>query len=254
MLMDCYVINLDRSVGRWERLVQSFSGLELNLIRISAVDGKMIDFPHPEYSEKRYRLYHSKKTHPNEVGCYFSHMKVLRAFLTSSQEHALICEDDISAKPELVDVLREALRYRHSWDILRLNGLNTPVQVPVAPLIPGYQLTIPLTWYGGAGAYMVNRKAAERLLKHIVPMRIPYDHALDQNWLMRLTIAMIKPYPIVLNETSGDSMIAQHKSYKLPFFQRYVTVLPYRGAMTLGYWIKQLSTTAKYLIRKPKPK
>jgi len=251
--MDCYVINLDRSTDRWERFTHSFSGLDLNMIRISAVDGKTIEFPHVEYSEKLYRLYHGKKTHPNEVGCFFSHMKALRTFLASNSEHALICEDDISAKPELVEVLHEALRYRRSWDILRLNGLHAPFQVPVVSLVKGCQLTIPITWFGGAGSYMVNRKAAERLLKHLVPMRVPYDHALDQNWLMGLTAAMIKPYPIVLNETAWNSSIGASKDYKLPFFQRYMTVLPYRSVMTLGRWGKQLSTAAKYLIVKPKP-
>jgi glycosyl transferase family 25 len=251
--MDCYVINLDRSTDRWERLVQSFSELELNLIRVSAVDGKTIEYPHPDYSEKYYRLYHGKKTNLCEVGCFFSHLKVLRTFLASSREHVLICEDDVSAKPELVDVLYEALRYRRSWDILWLNGLHVPFQVPVVSLIQGYHLTIPLTWFGGAGSYMVNRKAAERLLKHIVPMRIPYDHALDQNWLMGLTAAMIKPYPVILNETAWDSCIGAGQKYKLPFFRRYFTVLPYRGIMTLGRWGKQLSTMAKYLTKKPKP-
>lgn len=254
MNVDCYVINLDRSVDRWERLTQSFSPLKLNMIRVSAVDGQTIDFPHPDYSEKRYRLCHGKKTHTNEVGCFFSHLKALRIFLESGQEHALICEDDISATPELVEVLHEVLRYRHSWDILRINGLHVPAQVPVTSLTKGYQLTVPLAWFGGTGAYMVNRKAAERLLKHIVPMRVPYDHALGHNWLMGLTAMMVKPYPIRLNETAGTSLIQQDKKYKLPFFQRYATVLPYRGVMTLGYWIKQIGTTAKCLIKKPKPK
>ena len=92
-------------------------------------------------------------------------------------------------------------------------------------------------------------------MKFIVPMRVPYDHALDQNWLLGLTAAMIKPYPIQLNETAGNSQGEQNKHYKLPFFQRYFLhfVLPYRGIMTLGRWGKQLSTTAKYLMIKPKP-
>ncbi len=260
--MDCYFLNLDRSSERLERFLESFTPLGLNLIRVSAVSGDSIEFPHPEYSEQGYRLCHGKRTIPNEVGCYFSHLKALRAFLDTDQEHALICEDDVSAQPDLIDVLHDALRYRKYWDILRLNGLRVPVQVSIATLSDErHRLTVPLTWYGGTGAYMLNRKAAERLIEHLVPMRIPYDHALDHYFMMGLTTLMVKPYPIQLNETASISEIVQAPKHqnqykyqnKLPFFQRYLTVLPYRAVMTSGTWAKQLGTAIKLLLKKPHP-
>jgi glycosyl transferase family 25 len=114
-------------------------------------------------------------------------------------------------------------------------------------------------WAGGTGAYLVNRKAAERIIAFSLPMYLPYDHAFEQNWRMDLTIMMVVPFPIVLNRHSSHSTIGaatretQTAREKLPFFQRYLfsPMLPYRGLMTCQRWRKQIGTALWYRLFPP---
>jgi glycosyl transferase family 25 len=256
-----YVINLDRSPERLQTFMQSFEPLGFNIVRVAAVDGKELTLPHPDYDERKYRLYHGKRTSRGAVGCYFSHIKALRQFLESDEETALICEDDVAAKPELPQILREVLTYNKHWDLVRLNCLHVPTHVPVRKLDLGYRLTVPVYWAGGTGAYLVNRKAAERIIEFSLPMYLPYDHAFEQNWRMNITIMMIVPFPIALNENCHRSTIGETDRLsdqatvrnKLPFFQRYLCspVLPYRGLMTCQRWRKQIGTALWYRLFPP---
>ena len=255
-----YVLNLDRSPERWKTFMQSFESTGLDIIRVSGVDGKELTLPHPDYDERRYRLYHGQRTNRGVVGCYFSHIKALRQFLESNEETALICEDDVSPKPELPQVLQEVLLFKKHWDFLRMSSRAATTYVPIQKLDLGYRLTIPIYWVMGAEAYLVNRKAAERIIKFSLPMYLPYDHAYEQNWRMDLTAMMIVPFPIVLNEHCRYSTIdtADHLTRgvrtKLPFFYRYLfsPVLPYRGLMTCQRWRKQIGTALWYRLFPPK--
>ena len=242
--------------------MQSFEPLELDILRVAAVDGKELTLPHPDYNENNYRRFHGQRTSMGAVGCYFSHIKALKQFLESDEETALICEDDTSAKPEMLQVLNEALLYRKHWDMLRLNCLLIPTHVSLRKLVLGYRLTVPVYWAGGAGAYLVNRNAAEKIIDCSLPMYLPYDHAFEQNWRMNFTIMMVVPFPVALSEHKGQSTIGSTDRlatpamvrYKLPFLQRYfcTPTLPYRGLMTCQRWRKQIGTALWYLLFPPK--
>jgi len=263
-----YVINLDRAPDRLEKFMQSFESTGLDIVRVAAVDGKELTLPHPDCDPNHFRRFHGAQMERRmgSVGCYFSHIKALRQFLETDEEIALICEDDVSAKPELPQILGEVLSFKKHWDMLRLNCLQVPnwsripLHVPVSKLTLGYRLTAPIYWTGGAGAYLINRKAAEKIVTFLLPMRLHWDHSFEQNWRMNFTILMVVPFPIVLNEYSRQSTIgATNRSAsagaraKLSFFQRYLfsPVLPYRGLMTCLRWRKQIGTALWYRLFPP---
>ena len=261
-----YVINLDRSPGRMSDFMQSFGAIGLEVVRVPAMDGNDLMLPHPDYDERKYRLYHGKQTSRGVIGCYFSHIKALRQFLESDEETALICEDDVSAKPDLPQVLDEVLALKKHWDFVRLSGYRPPgmwigfwripMYVPVRTLGNGYCLSVPVYYVESASSYLINRKAAEKIIACSLPMYLPYDHAFEQNWRMDLTAMMTVPYPIALNEHNSRSEIRARSmptKQKLPFLQRYLCspMLPYRGLMTCQRWYKQLGTALWYRVFSP---
>ena len=143
--------------------------------------------------------------------------------------------------------------------IFPLSGAGV-VGIPVKKLDLGYYLTVPIYYMPGAGAYLVNRKAAERMIKFLLPMYLPWDHAFEQNWRMGLTTMMVVPFPIELNEHKSHSVIGTvdglaggSRHDRLPFLQRYLLspVLPYRGLMTCQRWRKQLGTALWYRLFPP---
>ena len=50
------------------------------------------------------------------------------------------------------------------------------------------------------GAYFLNRHAAQCILDKMLPMHLPYDVALDQEWHYGFKAACITPLPVQLNK------------------------------------------------------
>jgi glycosyl transferase family 25 len=65
-------------------------------------------------------------------------------------------------------------------------------------LVGGHRLVAHLTRTTSSAAYVVNRRAAETLLKSMLPITEQVDHALDRPWETGLRTRGIRPMPVVL--------------------------------------------------------
>ncbi len=227
--MQAYIINMDTAQERWNYVAAEFSKTGIPFERVSAVNGRLLQLPIHEFDEVLYRRRHGKHPNRSTIGCYLSHLKVLRLFLESSHEHAIICEDDIRPVANLKALLVQSLNYSAHWDILRLSGFHNSHPKSFADLDDGYTLAINMTRLCGSGAYMVHRKAAEVLLRQLVPMSLPLDHALDREWAYGLKSASIFPLPVDQVDHAFGSQIRENVGEKLPIWRRYWTVFPYRA-------------------------
>lgn len=230
--MNCYVINLDRSPDRWES-VQSDPGLaRLNLIRVPGIEGKSVKLPHKDISPWGYFLFHGRKLLPGKIGCYLSHSKAIECFLESGEEHAVICEDDVLAAPELADLIQEAMKYSHAWDFIRLIGNSQKAFLPFAELGQGYRLISDLCSGTSAGGYLLNRKAARILLKIRQPMCTNNDISLYFGIPNGIREATVSPFPLHYAEVAERSCIGYDSEDRYPIFHpatlRFLTVLPCR--------------------------
>ncbi len=232
-----YVINLESATKRWLHIQSTFAELEIPFTRVSAVDGKTLRLEPAEYLESWYRCLHGRETNPPEVGCYLSHLKVLRSFLETDAEFALICEDDIGPNPDVIAVLEKALRLPRFWNILRLSGLSAGRPLKVRRVLADYWLCLNLGRIKGSGTYLVDRKAANVLVTRLLPMVVPYDHALDREWFHGLTAACVFPYPVVQRQKRFGSAIQTYAQAKLPSFRRWLTTYPYQAFNECTRWI-----------------
>ncbi|MDO5565010.1 MAG: glycosyltransferase family 25 protein [Planctomycetia bacterium] len=116
--MKCYVLNLDRSKDRYDVFLNNFSHTKLEVERIVAVEGRELSEKSPEFSVWRYQYLHGQHFNGSVFGCAMSHLKAMTTFLATEDSHAMICEDDVTATPDLDRVLTECMRYRKSWDLL----------------------------------------------------------------------------------------------------------------------------------------
>jgi glycosyl transferase family 25 len=235
--MRAYIINLDRAKDRWSFVEQAFAHTQFELCRISAVDGKALPQPHPDYPEELYHRFHGRPTSPGATGCYLSHLKALEAFLATSDEHALVAEDDVLLGPDFESALGEAMRHAKHWDILRLTGLSNAQPAKVADLSKGYTLNVSFGRLKGTGAYVVNRKAARRWLDTLLPMRVPVDHAMDREWFQGLRAIYMQPFPASQTDHDFKSSIQMGKSLKLPKWKRWIYTYPYQAFNEITRWI-----------------
>ena len=193
-----YVINLDRDAERMASIRANLGALGLPFERLPAVMGKdvpdwekLVDLPAYGW---RNRL---DTPRAGEVGCYLSHLKAMETFLRTGAPWCVILEDDVEVLPACAEVLR-SLAEKDDWDLVKLFNFHSGMPVTKRPLSGGHRLVAHLTRTTSSAAYVVNRRAAETLLKSMRPISEQVDHALDRPWETGLRTRGIRPMPVIL--------------------------------------------------------
>jgi len=250
------MINLDHAQDRWNAASEKFRLLGLNVVRVPATCGKELTFPHPDFAPWRFFFWYGRQRVPNEVACFFSHIKALQTFLDTDKEHAMICEDDVLPLPELTDVIRDSMQYSQYWDLLRVNGIKPTRGYNFASLSHGFQLCCDLKTASGAGAYIVNRHAAQIIVRTFLPMTLPYDVALFYDWSRGIREVTVQPFPILLDEaTYTNSTIGARSRYPLlhPASLRHGISLLHRLCSRTARKIARISLALRYRFHPPQP-
>ena len=222
--MKAFVINLDHATERWNTIKQEAEQIGFCVQRVTAVFGPDLPKPYTDYSPAAYRRFHGKRTNNREIGCYQSHLKAMEMFLESGDQYGVILEDDAEFHPDTVSLVQRAIDASHPWDMLRLSGLHSGSPMSIGRIHGEFKLAVNLSRQTGAGAYVVNRKAALALCQGLRPMKLPYDHAFDREWLYGFKSLSLIPYPVTQNERYATSI--EHAKKYGP--SRYLTVFPYR--------------------------
>ena len=239
--MKGFVINLERAVERREAVGKFFDAIpELEFVVVPAVNGKELALPHPDYSEKGYRCCHGKRTNRAQVATFFSHLKALRLFLETSDEHGIIMEDDVQFGPDLLEVANKAIAARPDCGMIRLAGHRNGRPVGLVQLDETYQLGIDTTRQTGTGCYLVDRETAQHLLDKLPPMTLPIDHAFDREWRWSGLTMRVFPFPANQRANTTASQNNALEPEKLSPWIRYWTVFPFRA----------VNETRRYLYRK----
>jgi len=229
----CYVINLDRSPERMEKLSGRLKELSLEWTRIAAVDGASIADTLPGFDAKGYDRRHGKLVNPNEVGCYLSHVKAIQEFYDSGDEFGVILEDDVQVSDELEHVVNLSIEHHGMWDMLRLSGREGRMPIPQLQLTDKHQIVAFMFRNTGAYAYALNRHAARQYLDKLLPMKVPYDHEFDRAWVYGIKVRGIMPNGLVYFDGTGGTTIGYDwqkgaKKRKKSQWKR-TTVFLYRG-------------------------
>jgi len=193
-----YVINLDRDTERMASIHANLVRIGLSYERLPAVMGKDV----PDW-EKLVDLsayaWRNRLDMPRagEVGCTLSHLKAMETFLKTDAPWCVILEDDVEVLPACAEVLR-SLAEKDDWDLVKLFNFHSGLPVKKRALGSAHYLVVHLTRTTSSAAYVVNRRAAETLLKSMRPITEQVDHALDRPWETGLRTRGIRPMPVVL--------------------------------------------------------
>ena len=235
--MRAFILNLDTATDRWKAITDRLTRTKIEAVRVPAIHGAALSLPMPEFDERRFHLLHGRATNPREIGCYLSHVAAMRAFLETDEAHGLICEDDIVPGENFEEVLAGALGYARHWNVLRVTGLGEGVPWRVRALGGGYDLCISLGRVKGAGAYVVDRVAARAFVDGLLPMWLPFDHAVDREWRFGLRAAYVLPFPCSQTEAGFRSSIQTGKTGKTASRRRWLTTYPYQAVNEITRWL-----------------
>jgi glycosyl transferase family 25 len=236
--LETWVINLDRAPERLARISAQLDRLGLPWTRLPAVDARaMTPAQQSALDDAAYRRRHGKTPVPGELGCYLSHVEVMRRVVAGGAPFALVLEDDVLLKDSLPAVLRGLMAQPGRWDMVKLSGVHSGTPVPYLEVAPGHRLAVMLSRCTGSSAYLMNRRAAEAYLRGLLPMALPYDHVFDQGWRFGLKVRMVTPWACDHDEEVATTIVAPAGTRKFHWTKR----LP-----TYGYRLKNESRRLLY--------
>jgi glycosyl transferase, family 25 len=219
-----WVINLDRATDRLARISRQLSALALPFARLPAVDARQLTpAQRAVFDEAAYRRKHGMAPVAGEIGCYLSHVEVMRAFVAGPARFALVLEDDVLLGETLPSVLRALMAHPGRWDMVKLSAVHSGTPVPVLELTAGHKLAVMLSRCTGSSAYLINRHAAEAYLRRdggLLPMQLPYDHVFDRGWDLGLKVRLVTPTPCTHDEQIATTIDMPRTSRKFHWTRR----------------------------------
>jgi glycosyl transferase family 25 len=211
-----YIINLRSATERLAYVLPQVSALDVPHAIINAVNGQEI--PQEEINlivdVDTYQTSFKMLPELGTIGCSLSHAKALTRFLQSSYEFAVIFEDDVSFDPRKLSVIiKDLTQKKKKWDIVsfELNHHGHPVSIAELPY--DRKLVFYLTNVKHTGAYLINRKAAHKLLKDFYPIEMPFDHYFTRSWEHALQFCGVEPR--LVSQKFGNSQIKVSESQKI---------------------------------------
>lgn len=227
-LLQCpvFVINLERARHRREYILRHLAsfGIEPRITR--AIDGSTLDIPELE----RRRLYIDSVAHRTfsrslsraEIACSLSHVSIYRAMLEEDIAQAMVLEDDAMLVRDFTPLLERTLaEVPADWEVLQLFH-NCNEQTAIGDIVvkfPGVS-RLPV----GAAAYLIRRSAAEKLLKHAIPISYPADSLIGRSHLWGVVLYGVAR-SVVTQNTIFPTDIFQHSTFGSKAIQAFKSVL-----------------------------
>ncbi|MBD8553969.1 glycosyltransferase family 25 protein [Rhizobium sp. CFBP 8762] len=232
MRANIYIINLDRSEKRWQRVSTMAQQMGLPLTRIPAVDGACVPVEDRiDTDTASFLRLHGHVMMPGEYGCYRSHLNVMQAFLQTPKEVeiAIVMEDDAELRPDIIDralAIHDALPQAGIVKLLnnRARGFRQKLKTTLGDRV-GRCLHGP---QGSAACYYVTRTGAASLLSAIATMKLPYDIALERGWETGVETFTVQHNVTTLGPYRRDTAIgnsSQYRKTKIPRLKRVTTHL-----------------------------
>ena len=118
MNVKIFLINLNRRPDRLQYVQHQMERLNLDFTRISAVDGQFLSMETQSLINiEQFIIETKKKPVLGELGCALSHRKVWEKIIDENIEYALILEDDVKIKAELLTFLHN-FKFYNFFDFL----------------------------------------------------------------------------------------------------------------------------------------
>lgn len=231
-----FVINMEKQEKRRLHMSGILQQFGFDFSFINATDGNRINIAKSPFYDRRKRMrYFGRDMLPAEIGCSLSHRTCFRKMLEDGLQHVLILEDDVVFEKDFPEILSKVMEHAEYWDILRFVGskkLYKKGSRKLVALNDNYHLCRLPTAPGGAHAYIINRKAALKLLEMTEKNWVPIDTILGRCLESGLNVLSTTPAPLYADEKEFGSDIGQarfDKTIKLrgkdkflfPFFRGF---------------------------------
>jgi glycosyl transferase family 25 len=181
-MIKTYLINLNNSTARLERMQVEFSSRSLlDFCRISAVNAYAPDVGDIHFLDRVSSRGPWGPLDGHARGCTASHLKAYQTFLSTNEEFAAIFEDDVFLAKDVSTWLENDYWIPADADVVKLERWRDD-RLLVVISREGFDIndrTISRLYskHSGAAGYIIRRRAAERALDNVA-VNVPIDHLL----------------------------------------------------------------------------
>lgn len=202
--MDVYLINLDTSVDRLERMAERLRGVPFR--RSAARDGRGAPG--------------NGVLSGAEIGCAGSHMAVWHAIMESGAPHACIIEDDAVLSRHFAGMIGSDDWLPPSFDIVKLETCLGRVRLSRRGRnFRNHRIARMLSPHVNAAGYIISRSGIEKAMPLATPLSAQIDQAIFNGPGLAMEIYQVVPALVVqerlLTGSNADSAI-RPEGYRPP--------------------------------------
>lgn len=193
-----YLINLKSAKNRLSRMTNILNEKGLRYELVEAIDGRILSQGEINglYSRFKSWLILNRQMTRSEIGCALSHKKAYRKFLATNEQSCVIFEDDIIVSDMInnaIDVAQKAIS-KDQPEVILLSAFDEDSSL--APSELGVYDPIGFPWC--TDGYVINRKAAELILRANTPICITADGW--YRWRDCYGLSVKRVYPTVVSQ------------------------------------------------------
>lgn len=182
-----YVINLARSPDRRRHITRELKKAGLDYEIVEAVDGRDLDLsdtaivdPSLPFIDPSLPIVDIGLA-AGTAGAALSHLRTYRKIIADGLDEALVLEDDVRLPPDLSELADAVTDHLVSAEVVLLSfdspdpcrmSVEGSIRLPNSRMLA---LPIDLCQPTSAAAYIVTRKACERLVEYLQPIRVQPD-------------------------------------------------------------------------------
>ncbi|MDF1777801.1 MAG: glycosyltransferase family 25 protein [Rhizobiaceae bacterium] len=176
--MKCYLINLDRSPERYNWFLESTAKLNLDIIRVVAIDGNRL--PASEIASLQSLRSGYFDVAKGEIGCFLSHRNVWQFISDGDEEWSFVAEDDIHFSGGCGKFFDNDNWLPTDADLVKAETTLKVVDISYIKKVRVFGRGVGRlnSHHGGSGGYFLSKKTAKRLLKMTEFMCDPVDQVL----------------------------------------------------------------------------
>ena len=237
-----FVINMNSSKSRLERIKRELRTKEVPFERIEAIDGRRLPDP-AKFVSPFSRIFRVKPLFPREIGCWLSHKKVWEKITAEKIPLSLVLEDDASPRVSFEELASVDLN-RNALDLLRVHVIEMDKAlwrnrlIGTGIFIAGRELFLQTSPVLSATAYFLTLSGAQKLASR-KKMLAPTDWFSLWSGFDGLRHGILLPSMFDADD-GGVSTIEEHGSFPKTGLGRLARLDHRRGKLVKRYFLGYL--------------
>ena len=196
-----YVIHMKDSNNKYANIIKNEKKLKKPINIYDAVIGKNIDMNNLSAIDSNIN-FNFNYNYIGEVGCYLSHMLLIKSLINSNSKYSVIFEDDLNILDDnLNEKINEIInKLDDNFDIIYLGNLNNNHYERITDNIYTINKS-DFLW--GTHAYIINNKNASKIYKSLLNIDVAIDNKFKNN-INNDNMKAYVIYPILVDQNTDE--------------------------------------------------